>query len=283
MPTLASYDGTVLGYRLTGTGPLLVCVPGGPGRASDYLGTLGGLDAHRTLILLDNRGTGLSGDTADPSDVDSYRADRLVPDVEALRAHLGLESMDLLGHSGGAHVAALYAAAYPQHLSSLSLITGGHRVAGADDPEAFLKVIRSKSAEPWFPEAVAALEEWGRLGSDVPPEVKLQASPFFYGHPWTPEKHAHAAADSLQRRNPLAAKHFADEPDTGALRAALAHVTVPVLVYAGEIDQSPTPEEAQRLAAVFPNGRTVIQPEAGHYPWLDNAAYFRQALLEHLP
>ena len=91
MPTFPSYDGTVLAYRLVGTGPLLVCVAGGPARDSAYFGNLGGLDAHRTLVLLDNRGSGLSADTADPSDVDSYRADRLVRDVEALRVHLSSE------------------------------------------------------------------------------------------------------------------------------------------------------------------------------------------------
>ena len=49
--------------------------------------------------LLDQRGTGRS---AVPVDASSYRGDRLVADVEALRRHLGLHRMDLLGHSAGA-------------------------------------------------------------------------------------------------------------------------------------------------------------------------------------
>jgi alpha/beta hydrolase fold len=80
-----SWDGTDLAYRVVGSGPPLVCVPGGPGQAGDYLGELGGLSRHRTLILLDNRGTGAS---SVPGDAATYRVDRIVRDVEALRRHL---------------------------------------------------------------------------------------------------------------------------------------------------------------------------------------------------
>lgn len=41
MARFASYDGTQIGYRVLGAGPPLVCLPGGPGRASEYLGDLG--------------------------------------------------------------------------------------------------------------------------------------------------------------------------------------------------------------------------------------------------
>lgn len=44
MRRFASYDGTELGYRVLGDGPPLVCLPGGPGRAAEYLGDLGGLE-----------------------------------------------------------------------------------------------------------------------------------------------------------------------------------------------------------------------------------------------
>jgi hypothetical protein len=37
---LLPYDGTQIGYRSLGAGPPLVCLPGGPGRASEYLGDL---------------------------------------------------------------------------------------------------------------------------------------------------------------------------------------------------------------------------------------------------
>src|SRR5215212_11058548 len=98
MATFDSADGTRLAYHQAGEGRSLVCLPGGPMRASAYLGDLGGLSAHRRLVLLDLRGT---GDSAVPADPASYRCDRLVDDVEALRVELDLDRMDLLGHSAG--------------------------------------------------------------------------------------------------------------------------------------------------------------------------------------
>ena len=59
MPSFCAADGTELAYHVRGEGAPLVCLPGGPGRASSYLGDLGGLSAHRRLILLNGRTTDL--------------------------------------------------------------------------------------------------------------------------------------------------------------------------------------------------------------------------------
>jgi pimeloyl-ACP methyl ester carboxylesterase len=64
--------------------------------------------------LPDTRGTGQSDDAGDPA---SYRCDRLAGDLEALRAHLGLDRMDLLGHSAAGNLAVLYAAAHPHRVA----------------------------------------------------------------------------------------------------------------------------------------------------------------------
>src|SRR3954470_21413880 len=103
----SSYDGTKLSYDEVGSGPRLLCLPGGPGRAAAYLEDLGGLTADRTLVLLDARATGRSEVPADPS---TLRYDRLADDVEALRQHLGLDAAAVLGHSAGTEVAQVWAA-----------------------------------------------------------------------------------------------------------------------------------------------------------------------------
>src|SRR5258708_19559008 len=110
MATFCGADGTRLAFRRAQEGEPVICLPGGPMQASSYLGDLGGLSAHRSLVLLDLRGTGESAVPADPA---SYRCDRLVDDVEALRAHLGRDRIDVLGPSAGGALAVLYAARYP--------------------------------------------------------------------------------------------------------------------------------------------------------------------------
>ena len=157
MSSFASYDGTEIGYQVRGDGLPLVCLPGGPGRAAGYLGDLGGLSKSRQLVLLDPRGVGISADPADPA---TFRVDRLVSDVETLRIHLGLDRMDLLAHSAGAFLATLYAAAYPRRLSRLVLVTPGLAAVGAEGiEEEFRTALERRAAEPWYPEARAALEK----------------------------------------------------------------------------------------------------------------------------
>jgi pimeloyl-ACP methyl ester carboxylesterase len=111
-------DGRTLSYRVEGTGPKLVCHPGGPGLSSRYFGALAGLGEEFTLVLLDPRGTGGSDR---PADAQAYRTEDYVSDLEELRAHLGLDRLLLLGHSHGGVVAAAYAAAYPERAERLVL------------------------------------------------------------------------------------------------------------------------------------------------------------------
>src|SRR5580698_9286113 len=118
MPAFYAADGTELAYHVHGEGIPLVCLPGGPMRASAYLGDLGGLSAHRQLVLLDLRGT---GDSAHPADTATYRCDRQVADVEALREALGLDQIDVLAHSAGSSLAALYLTQHPHRVGELVL------------------------------------------------------------------------------------------------------------------------------------------------------------------
>lgn len=98
-------------YALVGDGPLLVCLPGGPGFPGRHLRDLGGLSTTRTLLLPDMRGAGESP----PPLNGRFGVSDYVEDVEQLRRHLGLDRFDLFGHSFGGLVAATYAARYPEH------------------------------------------------------------------------------------------------------------------------------------------------------------------------
>ena len=63
-----THDGRRLTFRREGSGPLLVCHPGGPGFSSRYLADLGGLGSTRTLVMLDPRGTADSDAPQDSRD-----------------------------------------------------------------------------------------------------------------------------------------------------------------------------------------------------------------------
>ncbi|MEV4870555.1 alpha/beta hydrolase [Streptomyces syringium] len=266
MPTFSAPDGTRLAYRVTGHGDPVVCLPGGPSD-SLYLGDLGGLSTHRRLIFLDLRGTGRS---AVPQDTASYRCDRLVEDVEALREHLGLAPMDVLAHSGGANLAAQYTARYPQNVGKLALITPGTRAVGvAITGETRRELARLRKNEPWFPAAFAALEAISEgTGSDWE-----AIAPFFCGR-WdaAAQKHHAAGQPSNMEAVALYAAEGAFDPD--ATRAALAACEVPVLLLAGEFDLNSPPRSVAEFAGLFSDATLAVQPGAGHYPWLDDADRF---------
>jgi proline iminopeptidase len=271
MPTFTSYDGTRLAYHEKGDGPGLVCVPGGPGRASVYLGDLGGLSAGRTLVLLDNRGTGDSDVPADPR---TYQCRRLVDDVEALRAHLGLDQMDVLAHSAGASVASLYASRFPHRISRMVLVTPSWRTTDLEfTDDDWLACIQRRADEPWYDEAYAALMRM-EDGPATPADRKL-AAPFFYGR-WTDATRAFQDSDPAQRSAAATegyggAGAFGDPAET---RAALAALTAPVLLLGGELDAGPTVTVLRQLRDWFPNGELVMQPGAGHFPWVDDPTGF---------
>ncbi|MER5747197.1 alpha/beta hydrolase [Streptomyces sp. NPDC002225] len=274
MPTFHASDGTLLAYRVLGDGTPLVCVPGGPAD-SRYLGDLGGLSAHRRLIVLDLRGTGRS---APPVDVSSYRCDRLTEDIEALRVHLGLATVDLLGHSAGADVVTRYAARRPENVGRLVLVTPGARALGitvtAEDRRALARLRRD---EPWFPSAFAALEAvMAGTGDDW-----AAVDPFFCGR-WDEAARQHRAASRPVNTQAVACFGAEGAFAPPATRAALTALDAPVLLLAGEFDLNSPPEAVAEAAGLFPHGVLAVQPGAGHSPWVDDADRFTSVVAAFL-
>jgi pimeloyl-ACP methyl ester carboxylesterase len=266
--TFFASDGTELAYHVIGAGSPVVCVPGGPMQASAYLGDLGGLPVQ--LIMLDLRGTGSSGMPGDPA---TYRCDRQVGDVEALRQHLGLDAMSLLGHSAGGSLATLYAAEYPERVAALALITPSPRSVGIDVTSLERQEILAKrGGEPWF---AAVSSAFASVAAGTATEADWEAmAPMSYGQ-WDEATVAHHAAEAIQRNN-VAAGIFNSDGAFEPLRtrAALAAVVAPVLVLAGELDWGTTPAAAAEFAALFPNADLVVQVGASHFPWLDDPVSF---------
>ncbi|MEV7322003.1 alpha/beta hydrolase [Streptomyces sp. NPDC093970] len=269
MEFFTSYDGTRLACRVSGDGPPVVCLPGGP-QESACLGELGGLSAHRRLIMPDLRGTGRS---AMPADLASCRCDRLVDDLEALRGHLGLDRMNLLAHCAGANLAVQYVSRLPHRVGRLALITPSVRAVGiAISGELRRDTVRSRRDEPWFPEAFAALEA---IGAGLATPASWQAvAPFSYGR-WDEAARAHRAAEEERLDGRVVAAFNAEgafTPDT--TRALLTRFGSPVLVLAGEVDPGAPPSTSAELAGLFPRAEFAVQPGAGHFPWLDDPDRF---------
>jgi len=277
MRRFRSWDGTELAYRLVGSGPPLVCIPGGPGQAVEYLGELGGLSDHQTLILLDNRGTGASQVPANPT---TYRVDELVQDVEALRGHLGLDRMDLFGHSASGGICLLYAVEYPHRIDHLVLVDPSLRVIGIPSDLGIDEVLARRAHEPWYADAVAALHAEARSPQELE-KYRWLSAPLLYGR-WNAAAQAQAAAEPAQFAQPATDGFYAGfEPDP-TLPRRIAALTVPVLLVVGEYDIWPTCAAVRELAALLDSADVAVMPRAGHFPWVDDPATFAGIVREFL-
>ena len=253
-------DGRELAYERTGSGPVLVVHPGGPGFSTTYLGDMAGLGDRHTLVILSPRGTGASDRPADPG---AYRLDDYVSDLEELREQLGLEQMQLLGYSHGGVVAQAYASAHPERVRRLVLAVTLPRF-GAEQ-EAATKAGREKrSRETWYADAIAASEE--ELDSATDDQVRdnaMRGMPFYFAR-FGPAEAAYVDTFRSDPINGDAQRAFGRELTDLDLRSPLAKITAPTLVITGQDDFICGPVCAHEISAAIRGAREVIVLAAGH-------------------
>jgi proline iminopeptidase len=155
------------GYRLvcdvSGTGDTTVlALHGGPGGGSEYLRPIHRLSgSHRRLVTFDQLGTGRS---AVPSDTYEWSVERAAADVDAVRAGMGVDQVDVLGHSWGGMLALQYVLDFPTRVRRLVLsntVTSTARMTAA-----FLRQVLEVAP---IREAAAALTA-DALGDHTAPE-----------------------------------------------------------------------------------------------------------------
>jgi proline iminopeptidase len=275
---LTTGDGRTLAYRRLGSGPRLVCHPGGPGLPGAELADLAGLDDSVELLILEPRGTG--GSTR-PADAAAYDFEHYVADLEALRMHLGQERIDLLGFSHGGMVAMAYAAAHPDRVGRLLLVaTLAHRDETLDAE--MERGLAEREGEPWYPEARAALdeEEAAEFADDEALAENLARQwPLYFGSYGEREEAFVQTlaglvpnADALRRFN-------SDVWPSFDLRPQLARIEAPTLVVAGDRDFVAPPAAARAIAEAVADDELVVVPGAGHFVFVEAPEAFREAVL----
>lgn len=272
--------------------PPLVFLHGGPGYNSYSFEQLFGAEhlTGRRAVYLDQRGCGRSAPLEDTEQGDTLDLDILVDDLEALRAHLNLDSIVPLGHGFGALIALEYARRFPQ------------------------RTARVITVNPWvhFPQLSLTLLAEASALKDQPlkdPAEDIRAQTPEGEYPAVGGARVQAAFDLLNARDLLNALQFPDPQSRMRLEftdaegqltgraevgealvyqglwefeypAFLAEITRPIFVIAGVHDRSSYPEQTDWLVDLGGADLTVL--DAGHYPWLDNEDAFAGALEEAL-
>jgi proline iminopeptidase len=278
---LATSDGRKLTYRRMGSGPVLVCHPGGPGFSSLYFSDLAGLWERFTLVMVNPRGTGGSDR---PADKRAYQIDDYVADLEEVRQHLGLEQMQLLGHSHGGVIAQAYAAHYPERVERLVLASTLSRFA-AEQEAAMRAGMEKRSGASWYPEALAALdaEQGGKFTSDKElGDLVFKELPLYFA------RYGEAEAgylDSLKVEMPNADTLvlFNNEIfNTFDLRGLHARIKAPTLVITGDDDFICGPVCADEIAAGIRGSTKVILGDTGHMIFIEQPEAFHTQVADFL-
>lgn len=277
-------SGVRLYYRLLGSGPdTVVVIHGGPGFTMDYfLEDLRPLAADHVLLFYDQRGTG--GSTL-VSDSAALVAERFVDDLDAIRKHFGNKRLNLLGHSWGTAIAALYAMNFPDHLGKM-VIVGALPLQEHQLTEAFerMEAGRDSITLRRMHELRAA-----RLADPANAELCRQYYVLwfeaFYGDPTrpAPSKGDFCAGTPESRRNKMNA---VDKFTFGSLgpwdwRTSLRKVNAPTLIIHGAKDPLPS-AGAQAWDEALPNSELLLLEGVGHFPYIEVPDRFFKAVDEFL-
>lgn len=270
-PTGPSPTAVKVAITSLGTGPhVVVLISGGPGLAEpDLLGAFSHLVARGfRVVSYEARGVGRS-----PVPMDSdYSPRAYVADLEALRVRLGVARFDLIGHSWGGEIAALYTAAYPQHVGAVVEIAGVPLSAAA-----------SQEGSDRFQVRLDGLQRRGVLpallpgpnGDDCWPAVAAVLAVY------APDPR-HPGAYLRQTRFPCServlemtdAAFAEDDAQVQHLATSLSRWSGRALIAMGAEDPFGT-GWATADAQQYPAARVteLVVPHAGHVIWLDDPTF----------
>ena len=269
-------NGVDIHYRTIGNGPVLFLVSPGWGVGSGYLQrAFSALAKHLRLVFIDTRGSGLSGRPADPT---RMRSVDMANDLEALRAHLGLSEISILGHSNSGAIALAYAARYTDRVSKLVLIDS--QVLGLSADADTQRILQNRATDPRFKEATRIVSTFftGQMNpatSDESLEAFIaQVLPLFLH---SPEKLLPLAREQLS--GPISSYAFVSQYAADAAfpidqTQSLGAIRAKVLIMVGRHDYICPVALSERLHQGIPESQLVIFEESGHLPWLEEPNAF---------
>lgn len=247
--------------------PALVILHGFTGHRDDFIGILPSLGERRRVLAPDLRG---HGDSESGPGASGWSFDQLVNDLLAFLDALGLERIDLLGHSVGGFVALRTALRAPDRIRSLAFLCTAPETPSRMDPkgwQAGVAISAERGMDGFQPLAERAMRNepfpglpaWG------------DAERYFAHHR---RRHASMSPESYRE---VGTTFFESE----SLVERLPEVAMPVLVLVGAQDHEWLPG-ADLFEQHLPAARRITIEGAEHHPHQENRAAFLEALETHL-
>ena len=233
-------------------------------------------EAGHCVIAPDHRGHGRSDHTPPGS---YYHFPDYIADVDALIRALGVEQVDLIGHSMGGTVACWFAALRPERVRSLVLVEGlgppAVDAGGAvDQYRAHLDQIIAVRAPAPMDDLAAAAARMQRLNPHLPAEEARRLA--------ARATTTNAQGQRVWRWDPLHRTRAAIAFDLPRFQAALARITAPTTLIFGQRSwYMGLPELPERIACL-PNVVHRADLPTGHSPHMEAPQVLSEALRQAL-
>jgi pimeloyl-ACP methyl ester carboxylesterase len=248
----AELPGVRLHYLDTGgSGPVVILLHAGTGSSQVWEHQLPAFtQAGYRVITYDRRGYART--VVDPSGPAATAAD----DLEALRAHLGIDRLHLVGTAAGGIVATDYALSFPDRLRSLVI---ANSLVGVQD-EAYLEMGRRLRPKGF---------------GEMPPDFR-ELGPAYRAS--NPDGTARWLALVAKSRAPGAVPTMQPSKNRVTFEA-LERLRVPTLLMTGEADLYTPPPALRMFAERIRGSEVLILHEVGHSAFWEQPDTFNQAVL----
>jgi len=264
-----------------GTGEPLIVLHGGPGMFHNHLEqNFNSIAKKYQVIFYDQRGC---GKTEFPKDTTTISTDNFVEDLEAIRLELGLEKINLAGHSWGSTLALNYAKKYNENLKKLILIAPGP--ANSDlfvetfknmqqkrSEEDMIKLVDIMGSKAFDDRDSETFKEAIMIGDKVNLVNQATINELYKNTSFTKE-----TANKLLTVNSIMEKNFFNYNTLEGLNI----INCPTLIILGELDNVPF-ESAQLLHESIKDSEIKVLSKTGHYPFFESPKEFNYSVKSFL-
>lgn len=222
------------------------------------------LDGYRT-IAFDNRGTGESGEPADPG---AYSIGAFASDLEAVLSAEGVEEAHVVGASMGGMTAQRYAYEYDRAVSVTLLCTSHGGVDAVPTPEATQERMFEVPAD-----------------ADEREAIRYKMEPAMTGSFWAANQDL--VADIVEWRLSSDASEFARNQQAAAVAAFdstgwLGDLDLPTLVLHGTADRVLPVENGEQIHDVLPESELSLYDGGSHLFFIEEADAVTAEIREHV-
>jgi proline iminopeptidase len=236
--------------------PVLFLLHGGPG-GNHLRYKLHSIELEKVaqLVFVDHRGCGLSKVTK----ASDYTCRNNVDDLEALRKHLGLNKICILGTSYGGMVAQGYAIRYPKNVEKLVLAATAPSYRFLHEAKLYLKKhgteAQIEAADAMWAGKMTSEKKLAHFFKIMDPLYSVSRDNKYQAY--YSKLKSHWSRDALNQGVHGFMRHFDFIPQ-------LKKITAPTLVLAGDKDWICRPSQSRIIAEHIPHATLKVFKNCGH-------------------